>query len=255
MVNGAEDRADVGEPPGVLIQLEPQVGDRAVASAADGDLLQLGAPVAEAGHRLAAGLLEPHRPAHLPRQYADQQFLAVAPDLGAEPTADVGRQDPHLIGLDPCGRGDRIARALRVLGRQPHVQAPVDPRRRATARLERARRDALVHDALVDDDLAALEELRTGVRRAAHGHRVEHCVAAGGLVDVGVARQRLLEIDQHRQRIDVGDDRLGGVGGLLVRLGDDRRDRLADPPHLVGRQQRAGDAGVERRRLRFQRQG
>ena len=116
-----------------------------------------------------------------------------------------------------------------MLGRQPHVQATVDPRRRATAWLERARRDPLVHDSLVDHDLAALEELVAGVGRAAQVHRVEHDVAAGGLVDVGVARQRLLDVDQGRERIDVGDDCLGGVGGLLVRLGDDRRDRLADP--------------------------
>ena len=188
----------------------------------------------------------------LARQHADQQFLAVAPDLGAESAADVGCQDPHLVGRDPGRLGDRIACALGVLGRQPHVQATVDPRRRATAWLERARRNPLVHDALVDDDLAALEELRTGVGRAAHVHRVEHGVAAGGLIDVGVARQRLLEVDQGRQRIDVGDDGLGGVGGLLVRLGDDRRDRFADPAHLVGRQQRAGHARVEVRGLRFE---
>jgi len=46
--------------------------------------------------------------------------------------------------------------------------------------------------------LPALEELGTGVGRAAHEHRVEHGIAAGGLVHVGVARQRLLEIDQRR---------------------------------------------------------
>ena len=253
----AEDRADLAEAARVLVQLEPQVRDLAVAGAADGDLLQLGAAVAEAGHRLAAGLLEPHRAADLARQHADQQLLAVAADLGAEPAADVGGQDPHLVGADACGclaigSPARPGRAASTATRAGD-RRPTPPRQPRGSSGQGATRWFMTRSLTTTSQ--SVEELGAGVRRAAHEHRVEHGVAAGGLVDVRVARQRLLEIDQRRQRIDVGDHRLGGVGRLLVGLGDDRRDRLADPAHLAGREQRAGDARVERRRLRLERQG
>src|SRR5690606_11291397 len=114
--------ADLAEPAGVLVQLEPEVGDLAVTRTADGDLLELGASVAEVHHRLGARLAEPDRATGGPRQRAEQQFLGVAPDLGAEPAADVGSEDPHIFLLDAGGGGDRLDGTLGVLGRDPDEQ-------------------------------------------------------------------------------------------------------------------------------------
>ena len=89
-----------------------------------------------------------HRPADLPAQPAEQQLLGVAADLGAEPAADVGGDHPHLLGLEPVGRGERVAGAVGVLGARPLDEAAVDPRRRRRAHLERHGRDPLVDDVL-----------------------------------------------------------------------------------------------------------
>ena len=58
--------------------------------------------------------------------------------------------------------------------------------------------DALVHEALADDDLAAVEEVL--VDRVAEAHR--H-VRAGGRVDDDLVRQCLLGIDDGGQRVVV----------------------------------------------------
>ena len=96
-------------------------------------------------------------------------------------------------------------------------------------------------------DLAILEEVfgRAVLRHAERGG-VEDGVAAGGVVDVGLGGERLFEVDERREEVDVGVDHLGGIGGLLIGLGDDHGDRLADVAHLVAGQQRACSGWVER---------
>ena len=45
-------------------------------------------------------------------------------------------------------------------------------------------------------------------------------------------------IDQRRQRLEIDGDQFGRVLGEIAAFGKDHRDRLADMPHLVVRQQR-----------------
>ena len=40
-------------------------------------------------------------------------------------------------------------------------------------------------------------------------------------------------VEDHRQRLDVERDQIGGVFGEILILGEDRRDRLADIAHGV----------------------
>ena len=123
----------------------------------------------------------------------------------------------------------------------------------AGARLERARGDTLVDDRLVDHDLAVLEELRAAVALAPDECGVEYDVAAGFGVDVQIAGQRLLDVDESGQRFDVDVHRLSRVSRLLVSHSDHGHDGLANPADLVGRQQCALHARVERRCGRLER--
>ena len=131
--------------------------------------------------------------------------------------------------------------------RRPSTHAAAD-----AAHLQRARRDALVDEAARRRDLAVGEELVARQVRRAEGGRVEHDVAAGGLVEVGRRRQRLLGVDDRVEHVVVDDDGLGGVGRLAAGLGDDGGDRLADVAHPVAGQQRARHRRVERRRRRLE---
>ena len=69
---------------------------------------------------------------------------------------------------------------------------------------------------------------------------------------LGVAVAGRLGIDDGGQRVVVDEDGLGRVGALLSALGDDGDDRLADEPHHVAGQQRAGHRLVHGGRRRRQ---
>ena len=57
--------------------------------------------------------------------------------------------------------------------------------------------------------------------------------------------QRLLHVDDRRERVVVHVDQLDRVDGLGARLGDDHGDRLADEPDPVGRERRPGAVRVD----------
>ena len=237
------------------MHVQPVVRDRAVARAADRDRLHLGPSVTEAHHRLAAGLGPAHRALEALAELAEGDLLRVGPDLGAEAAADVGRADPDLVGLQLVAGDVDALDALGVLRRHPLVEPPVDPRRRRAAHLERARGDALVDELPGRRDLAVGEELVAGEVGSAERRRVEHDVAAGGLVEVDGGAQRLLGVDDRVEDVVVDDHGLGGVRGLRAGLGDDGGDRLADVADPVAGEDRAGDGRVERRRRRARDRG
>ncbi len=224
------------------------MGDLAFASAADRDVLQLRTAVAEVHHRLAARFAPAHRSADGLGDRAEEHLFGVGADLGAERTADVGRDDADLVGLDAVGRGDRRLDALSVLGGQPLVEAPVDPGGGRAAHLERTGGDTLVEEAALDDDFA-VGEVRIGVGVLGHAEhrRVEHGVRAGGVVDQGLGGHRGFDVDQGRQEVDVDEHHLGGVGGLCEGFGDDRGDGFTDEADLVAREHRARHHRVELR--------
>ena len=93
-----QDARDAGVGTGVLHHLQAVGQHLAVTRAADGHVLHLAPPVAEAEHALAARLEPPHRAAQPAGQPRAQQLLRVREALGAEAAADVGRDHPHLLG-------------------------------------------------------------------------------------------------------------------------------------------------------------
>jgi hypothetical protein len=248
-----EDGAHLGERARVLQCVELVVGDLAVAGATDGDVLHLGATVAERHHAFAAGLAPAQRATDALRQHTEQRLFGVAADLGAEAAAHIGGDDEHLVGLDAIGADDGGLRALGSLGAEPLVQATIHPGDGRAAHFERAGRNTLVHEAVrTADHFAALEERGAAVLGHAEHGGVEHDVAAGALVDEGAAGHRLFHVDHGGQSVDVDDDGLGGVFALIGALGDDGRNGLADVAHLVDGQQTTGHHRVERRRHRLQ---
>ncbi len=248
-----EDRAHADERAGVLDRVQLVVGDLAVTGAADRDVLELGAAVAEAHHRLAAGFAPAHRAAELLRERAEQEFFGVGVDLGAEAAADVGGDQVDRLGVAAVGCGERVLRSLGALAGDPLDEPAAVPRGRRGAHFERAGGDALVHEPAGDGDLAVGEELvGRRVLGDAERRRVEHGVAAGGLVDQRLGRERFLEVDECGQELVVDEHHLGGVGRLLLRFGDDDGDRFADVADLVAGEQGPRRAGVERRGDRFE---
>jgi hypothetical protein len=64
---------------------------------------------------LGAGLGPPHRSPDPAAQPADQHLFGVGAALGPEPAADVGGDDPHLVGLESEGLADRVADGMGAL--------------------------------------------------------------------------------------------------------------------------------------------
>ena len=247
-----QDRAHLGVRTGVLEHVEAVGQDLAVAVAADRDVLHLGAPVPEGHHALAAGLLPAHRPPDLLGQPAEHDLFGIHADLGAEPAADIWRDDPELTVLQAVGRRQRTDGALGVLRRQPLHEPFAIPRRGGSAHLERTGRDALVEDPLTDDDLALGEELVAGDARHAEERGVEHDVAAGRRIEMGRAGRGAFDVDEHLQHVVVDDHRLSGILTLVRPLGHDGGDRLTDVADDVHGEERSGHVRIERRRERLE---
>ena len=186
-------------------------------------------------------------------QGAEEQFLGVGVDLGAESASDVGGDEVDLRALSSVGCDEVGLVALCALRREPLDEGVTVPHRSRRTDFERARGDPLVDEATGDGDLAVGEELvGVGVLGDAQCRRVEDAVRSGGLVDQGVGGECRLDVDEGGQEVVVDEHHLGGVGGLLMGFGDDHGDGFADVADLVARQQRASCRRVERRRDRFE---
>ncbi len=82
----------------------------------------------------AAGLRPADRAAGVLGGRRDADHVPVHPDLGTEPAADIGRDDPDRRRVKAQPAGDRVPRDLRVLGAAPDgepVHRPRTPPRRA----------------------------------------------------------------------------------------------------------------------------
>ena len=160
----------------------------------------------------------------------------LAPIFAPNPPPTSGATTRTWFGFEPEHAGERVAHAVGVLGAPPVVEATVcGPRGRRGSSLERAGRHPLVLDAHPDDHVAPVEQTVVGAegevgRDVGAGLREEQHLADLGRVDP----------DDRRERFEVGPDQLHRVDRLRERLGDHGRDRLADEPHAVDREHRAG---------------
>ncbi len=174
--------------------------------AADLDVGDVVAAVDRAPVALAPALDPLHRPAadQLAGEH-DERHVGVAEDLGAEGAADVRADAPDLV-LGDAGHERRQQQPLDVrrLARHPDrvlVGARVVPADVA-ADLHRVRDQAVVDEALLDDDLG-VGEGGVGAVLVADGPH-EHDVVGGVLVELRRARLgRLLGVDDGGQRLPV----------------------------------------------------
>ena len=125
--------------------------------------------------------------------------------------------------------------------------AVVGPVGRARAGLDRRRRQPLVDDPLLDDDLAVAE-----VGLARRGEALDDVGADVGEQQHVVARAAASGLDDDGQRVVVDEHEVGGVLADGPVLGDDRHHRLADVAHDVAGHERPAhalrEAGHEVRR-------
>ena len=191
------------------------------------------------GEEMFAPLLDPpYGPAETACEERDQQILGIGVALAAEPAADI-----ECDNADPClgnteRRGHFAAHPMHDLRRRPHgngVGARVvggDD----TAALHRHGRVAMVPEAALQSVRRARQH-RLGIPLG-DGERADQVCVVALVHDRRPGLQRGLGIHHCRQLFQIEPDQLGGVLGLIAGLGDDDRDRLADMPDLVVREQR-----------------
>ena len=166
-------------------------------------------------------------------------MLGVGEILGAEPAADIGRDEPHIGGRHAERARRRVAVAVDVLAGDMQRVA-------ALRRIIRADRAARLHR--IGDDAMVVEVQRNDMRGRCE-RRIDRIRIAPAPVHADIARHlggnlrrtggtRGGSGGDRRQWPVVDHHALGGIERLRARLGDDQRDRLADMAHLVARQQR-----------------
>ena len=158
-------------------------------------------------------------------------------DLVPEAAADVLGDDAQLVGADPHRRRHHDHREpgeLVVRGDRPLPGAAVELDERAVE-LERGRVEAVEMELGDRHDVVRLGEGAVDVAPLPDA-RVGEVPAALLVQHRRAVLERLPRVDDDLERVVVDHDELGGVARELARLGDDRRDRLADVPHLADRE-------------------
>ena len=180
------------------------------------------------------------RPLHLGGGPGDDRLLGIMVDLGAEAAADVRRHDPELMFRQMQHEGaHQQADDMRVLaGGIERVVA-----RTAVVFADRRARLHRVGDQAVVDQVELGDQLGFGEGGVDRGLVADLPLVAGvgrRLVEqLGGSRlHRIGRFDRRRQHAVVDLDQLGRVLGLVARLGDDDRDRVADMAHLAPGQHR-----------------
>ncbi len=172
----------------------------------------------------------------------DEGLLGVVVDLGPEAAADVRRHDAQLVlGNAEHEGAHQQADDVRVLRRREErvlVVGVVELADRA-ARLDRVRDQAVVGQLQRRDVVRAADRLIDGLLVLLDEAPVEAEVRRQLVMDLGrPVRERCAHVDDGGQVLDVEHDRLGGAAGLLERLRDDGRDRVADMPDAAMGQDR-----------------
>ena len=237
-----QERTDGGIGAGVADEPHPQPGERAVAAAADLGVLHLAAAVGERLHVLAARRHPHDRSSERPRRGGDDRVLGVQPGLAAEPTADLWRGDVDVGGVEAERLGELGVQPVRHLRRRPHAESTV--RRgsgRAAVGLHRGDGHPLVDVAATYDDVG--DRVEVDDRSVGDDHRLVRSVV--GEDQRGVVVEGGLGIDDRWQRVDLGPHRAGRVLALLVGLGEDDGDRLADEADPIDGERWPGEVVVD----------
>ena len=180
----------------------------------------------------------------------DQVILGIGADLASEAAADVLRDDAES-GLAEAERAaDKEADEVRVLAREPERHRVVRLAVLGSDRpgLHRRWRQSLLVDPLLDLHLGRVEGFVT--RLPGDVGEVPADVVGRARVGRRAAGERLLEVAGGREHFVIDLHQVGGVGGLVLGLGDDDGDRLALETDLalgdrvaVGRLLLLGDEG------------
>ncbi|CAB4899311.1 unannotated protein [freshwater metagenome] len=208
---------------------------RAVAGAAERCVLDLSAAVREGHHVLGARLDPAHRPVQVDGQPSDHDLFGVRALLSAEPAADVGHDDAHLLVGQSESRGDAGAGVVRTLRARPLGEALAVPHGRARTGLDGRDRHAGVLEACRDGDITTVEELWVG-----RGRDLVHDVGAGIREEQRRVGGRVFEVDHRGQGLVADQDELGRVCALRPRVGDDDRHRFAHETHTITSEERPG---------------
>ena len=216
-----QERADAGVGTRVLEDLQSQRLHLAVAAAADLEVDPLRATLVHRHQVLAARLGPADGPAGGPRQPAEDHVLD-REALAAEAAADIGRHDPHLLGLEAQRHRQSHLVLVRGLRRQPDGQPPSSPNWAAVAR------GSIGHAA--SRGLSTVPEATTSqpsnkfgvgvLRRVVKADVRTHLIEQEHLVAGGLAR-----VGDHGQRVVVDGHQLGRVERGLARFGPGRRRR------------------------------
>ena len=123
------------------------------------DVFDMVTPV-DGGDVILGACLRPfHRPAGLHRSPGSERFVGVDGDLGAEAAAHFRRDNADFMLRHTRHTADEQAVDVRVLRRAPERQLPggAVPLRQGRARLHCRRLQALLDDALADDDIGRVK--------------------------------------------------------------------------------------------------
>ena len=230
----AEDREKHREE--IAVAIERQFGGR------------LGVAAMGVGHEAARTIVGPFdRAAEFAGRVQEAIILGISRLLHAEGAADTVGQHTQLIAPDPQDSGDVVAEPEHPLAGD--VKGPM-----AALGIVFCDRRARLH--CIDDNavVAQLEPRHVGGAGKGGGHRlavakvkVEPDITGDVVIEKrSTGRGRCASSRDRRQRVDVDEDRFGGVLGLGDGFGDDGGNRLADMADLALRQ-RIADGAQHRR--------
>ena len=202
-----------------------------VVAAVGGREHVLGAALGPLHRRAAEGLRDPDR----------DVLLGVGVEFRAEAAAHVGRDHAHLRLAGAVHDGDERLHEVRHLrgGIEGHLTVRGHPLGDDAARLDRDRREPLVHDPLLDHDLCIPDRIGEALGLVLdRAVEVARCLVVHLRRPVGDCR---FQAGNGRKRLVVDFDGRGTVGRRVPILGDDHGDWLSDHPHLAAGEHRALD--------------
>ena len=176
--------------------------------------------------------IQPHR------QVANQCFLGVEVELGAEPTPNFGRDDAQFVFRHTDHAGQKRADEVGDLRRSPERDCsfPAMMCCHATARLDGHRNQTLMDHAQLDDAIGLLE---FAVDVASGERPIERDIGAQfRMRERRILFESLLGFANNRERIVIDFDQIQRIARDIPILGHDDGDRMPDKVDAVGGEHR-----------------